>query len=375
LEEVNRAVSAQISRAWFLEGFVDESANDWRTRVVVPFRIGRQDGCDLQLFTPGISGMHAEIVESNGGLVVRDAGSKNGTFVNGERLEGERVLREGDVLELGEHEFRLIELDSDTSSFSTTLTLDMEEVRRARQALGLRREMTELIEREQFATVFQPVIALGNGHRVGFEILSRGLRDDLPIEPAALLLLAETLGLEMRLSHMFRLHGAQEARRLPPEGTLYFNLHPVELDDPQALLDSARTILALLPNREIVFEIHELALTDIEELKRLHEGLTELGVKLAFDDFGNGRSRLLELADLEPRVVKFDRKMIAGLDLATPGRRDMVGKLVSMVSELGIATLAEGVETAGEALVCCELGFELAQGYLFGRPAPAETYL
>ena len=367
--------STQISRAWYLEGFVDDSANDWRTRVVTPFRIGRQDGCDLQLFTPGISGLHAEIVKGDDGLVIRDAGSRNGTFVNGERLEGERTLREGDVLELGEHEFRLIELDSEGSSFSTTLTLDMEEVRRARQALGLRREMTELIETEQAATVFQPVVTLGCGTRVGFEILSRGLRDDLPVEPTALLLLAETLGLEMRLSHMFRLRGAHEARRLPPDATLYFNLHPVELDEPEALLDSACAILELLPDREIVLEIHELALTDVEVLQRLHRDLSELGVKLAFDDFGNGRSRLLELADLEPRVVKFDRKMIAGLDLATAGRRDMVGRLVSMVAELGIATLAEGIETVGEAQVCCDLGFELAQGYLFGRPAPVESYL
>jgi EAL domain-containing protein (putative c-di-GMP-specific phosphodiesterase class I) len=367
-------VSAKTARAWFLEGFVDDVGNDWRTRVVPPFRIGRQDGCDLQLRTPGISGVHAEIVDGPSGLMIRDAGSKNGTFVNGEQVAGDRPLREGDVLELGEHEFRLIELDYDSSSFATTLTLDMEEIRRARQALGLRREMTELIEHQQIATVFQPVVELGTGRRVGFEMLSRGLRDDLPVEPAALLLLAETLGLEVDLSHMFRHRGALEATRLPAESALFLNLHPVELENPEGLLESARMILKMLPGRELVFEIHELALTDIDVLKRFQEDLRALGVKLAFDDFGNGRSRLLELADLEPRLVKFDRKMIAGLDLASVGRRDMVARLVSMVADLGIATLAEGVETSGEADICRELGFDYAQGYLFGRPAPVETY-
>ncbi|HVS13198.1 MAG TPA: EAL domain-containing protein [Thermoanaerobaculia bacterium] len=367
-------MSAKIARAWFLEGFVDDVGNDWRTRVKPPFRIGRQDGCDLQLRTRGISGVHAEIVDGPAGLVIRDVDSKNGTFVNGERIEGERPLREGDVLEIGEHEFRLIELDYDNASFATTLTLDMEEIRRARQALGLRPEMTELIEQQQVATVFQPVVALESGRRVGFEMLSRGLRDDLPIEPAALLLLAETLGLEVDLSYMFRHRGALEAARLPAGSTLFLNLHPVELDHPESLLESARMILKMLPGRELVFEIHELALTDSEVLKQLQSDLRALGVALAFDDFGNGRSRLLELADLEPRLVKFDRKMIAGLDLATVARRDMVSRLVSMVRELGISTLAEGVETAGEAEICREVGFDYAQGYLFGRPAPVETY-
>jgi EAL domain-containing protein (putative c-di-GMP-specific phosphodiesterase class I) len=367
-------VSAKIARAWFLEGFVDDVGNDWRTRVVPPFRIGRQDGCDLQLFTPGISGVHAEILEAPSGLLLRDFASKNGTFLNGERIDGERPLQEGDVLEVGEHEFRLIELDDVNASFSTTLTLDMDEIRRARQALGLRPEMTELIEKQQIATVFQPVVSLENGRRVGFELLSRGLRDDLPIEPASLLLLAETLGLEMSLSHMFRHRGALEAQKLPADCTLFLNLHPVELEDPQGLLESARMTLKMLPGRDLVLEIHELALTDIDVLKKLHEDLRRLGVKLAFDVFGNGRSRLLELADLEPRLVKFDRKMIAGLDLASPGRREMVRRLVSMVGDLGIDTLAEGVETAGEADICRDVGFKFAQGYLFGRPAPVETY-
>ena len=66
--------------------------------------------------------------------------------------------------------------------------------------------------------------------------------------------------------------------------------------------------------------------------------------------------------------MKFDRKMISGLDKAEASRRQLVETLVGMCRQLGIVTLAEGVETAGEAKTCRAIGFELMQGFHFGRP-------
>jgi len=83
------------------------------------------------------------------------------------------------------------------------------------------------------------------------------------------------------------------------------------------------------------------------------------------------RQRLNELVEARPEYVKFDRKLIAGLDGSDSSRRQMVESLVGMCRQLNISTLAEGVETVGEADACRQAGFELMQGYFFGRPAAA----
>jgi EAL domain-containing protein (putative c-di-GMP-specific phosphodiesterase class I) len=94
---------------------------------------------------------------------------------------------------------------------------------------------------------------------------------------------------------------------------------------------------------------------------------------LAYDDFGAGQARLNELVEAKPDFLKFDRKLICGLDSANTHRLQLVESLVHMSRQLGIVTLAEGVETAAEADVCRRLGFELMQGYYFGRPAEWAT--
>jgi EAL domain-containing protein (putative c-di-GMP-specific phosphodiesterase class I) len=99
--------------------------------------------------------------------------------------------------------------------------------------------------------------------------------------------------------------------------------------------------------------------------------LKDLGMRLAYDDFGAGQSRLMELADVPPDVLKFDMRMIHGLSHASDERQNMVRSLVKIVRSLAVVPLAEGIETGDEAAICRDLGFELAQGYFFGRPTAA----
>ena len=73
--------------------------------------------------------------------------------------------------------------------------------------------------------------------------------------------------------------------------------------------------------------------------------LKRLDIKLAYDDFGVGQSRLNELAEVAPDYVKFDMSLIRGIDSATPQRQQVLAALVQMVHNLGITSLAEGVET------------------------------
>lgn len=92
-----------------------------------------------------------------------------------------------------------------------------------------------------------------------------------------------------------------------------------------------------------------------------------LGLQFAYDDFGAGQARLIELSDIPPDYLKFDRGMIEGIETATP-RQEMVSALLRVVRRLGVRVIAEGVETELVAAICQRLGCDLGQGYLFGRP-------
>ena len=109
-------------------------------------------------------------------------------------------------------------------------------------------------------------------------------------------------------------------------------------------------------------------------MRRLHKVLNELRIGLAYDDFGAGQARLMELVEVPPDVLKFDVKLIRGLSSASQQHRSMVGSLIKIVKDLNVIPLAEGVEMDTEADICRELGFELAQGYLFGRPGPVGAW-
>lgn len=124
----------------------------------------------------------------------------------------------------------------------------------------------------------------------------------------------------------------------------------------------------MVPNQALVLEIHERALTDPASLRRLRAKLSKSNIGLAFDDFGAGEARLVQLAEEPPDYLKFDITFIQDIDKAPPSKRHLLSSIVSAARDLGVKTVAEGIETEPEAEACIEIGFTHAQGYLFGRP-------
>ena len=185
-------------------------------------------------------------------------------------------------------------------------------------------------------------------------------------------LAASQLNLEAELSVMLRLAGMERGCNLPEMPTLYLNTHPAEIVQC-GLVNSLRDLRAKFPNQPITLEVHEAATTSVDMMKQLRQALDSLDMQLAYDDFGSGQSRLVELATVGPDVVKFDIKFIHEIDLAPPRQQQMVASLVRMVRELNIIPLAEGVEREEEHNVIVEMGFKLGQGYLYGRPASFTT--
>ena len=124
------------------------------------------------------------------------------------------------------------------------------------------------------------------------------------------------------------------------------------------------------PELPIILEIHEEAVTDLVAMEHIGLALKALNMGLAYDDFGAGNARLQELAAAPPDIVKFDIALIQDIDKAPPNRLEMVQRLVDMVHRMGIKALAEGVSNPAEDKACIRLGFDLLQGFHYGRPGP-----
>jgi EAL domain-containing protein (putative c-di-GMP-specific phosphodiesterase class I) len=215
---------------------------------------------------------------------------------------------------------------------------------------------------------YQPIVNLENGLRtMGYEVLGRSRLFGLQT-PAEMFSTASQLNLEAELSRVLRNCGLQVARRFAPELNLFVNTHPAELAE-DGLIASLRQIRELHPNRQITLEIHEAAVTNPQMIRDLRCALTDLDMCLAFDDFGAGQARLIELGEVSPDYLKFDMKLVQGIDRAPPSRQQVVAALVQMVNDLGTIPLAEGVEQKETHDTVCQMGFKLGQGFFYGKPA------
>ena len=149
------------------------------------------------------------------------------------------------------------------------------------------------------------------------------------------------------------------------------NVSPVQLRDPE-FLDTVTQSLArtALPAHTLTLEITEsLLLADNAATTSMLHGLRALGVKLAVDDFGTGYSSLSYLRRLPIDILKVDRSFVSILEEHNGGA--LTRAVVAISRELGLRTIAEGVEGVGQQTQLQALGCDYAQGYYYCRPVPA----
>lgn len=331
---------------------------------VSPFKIGRRSDLSMSVQCPTVSNVHAELIVEKNELAVRDLGSTNGTYVNGARINELHPLCEGDILQLASLVFRIATEERSESN----KTLPGDDCERAMALIRLDRLLSE----RAVVPFFQPIVHTETGHIAGYELLGRSKVYGLQT-PQTMFYAASQLNLEIELSRLFRSVGLEASPGLPTSNHIFMNSHPSEVNDPDGLIDSLRELRGEHPERDIILEIHECTITDPKMMLCLRQVLKELNIGLAYDDFGAGQSRLVELSEVPPDFLKFDIGMIKNIDHASSGRHRILQSLVNMARDLNITPLAEGVETPGEAAVCGELGFALCQGFYFGYPSPVGT--
>jgi EAL domain-containing protein (putative c-di-GMP-specific phosphodiesterase class I) len=358
-------------QGWYLEGWVEgESVLRRYGLDALPARIGRQPRVEIHLDRPHVSTEHAKIYARDGALWLRDLGSRNGTFVNGKRVVSDPRLECGDIVQLGCSEFELGRVQAAARSFEQTITFVGATAASAWGRLSNARALQELLCQRQVTVAFQPLVDLRKRTTAHFEILGRGNHPTLPRSPSALFAIAEDAALSLELSRLFCTEGLRSAATLPTHLGLFLNSHPKELADDDQLIKALQSARASYPDRALTLEVHEASLTDPVMMRELRARLRALDIGLAYDDFGAGQARLLEIAEAPPDYLKFDISLIQGLDTAPPARQQLVASLVEIVHQMDVFCVAEGIERAAELTVCTHLGFDFGQGYYLGEPKP-----
>lgn len=249
------------------------------------------------------------------------------------------------------------------------------------ERLILESELRKAIESDQLCAHFQPKVRLADGRPVGAEALVRWRHPERGlVPPAEFIPVAEASDLIVQLGDWMLVHVCRqlaEWRRAGlPAPNVAINLAARHFRLPH-LADRITGLLEAygLPPQALELEITESTLMETgAETAETLLALRELGVGLAIDDFGTGYSSLSYLKRLPITALKIDRSFVADM-VTDPDDRVLAATIVALGHSLGLQVLAEGVETAEQRAVLLEQGCDLAQGYLFGAPAPAGEFI
>jgi diguanylate cyclase (GGDEF)-like protein len=254
---------------------------------------------------------------------------------------------------------------------------------RAEERLRVENELREAIVDEGLSLAYQPIISLATGSTVGFEALVRWNHPRRgPMLPADFLPIAEESGLIVPLGAWVLDRACRDFAAwrcvlgpAPPQ-----NLH-VNLSRKQLMLHDLRdSVRATLEQHAVPPACLHLEVAESEIMQNpagasaALADLRGLGVKIAMDDFGTGHSSLACLQELPIDVLKIDRSFIANMERSRSFAA-LVHAVTTLVQNLGLAAVAEGIETPDQLAMLQSLDCDYGQGYLFAKPMPADAVL
>ncbi len=244
-------------------------------------------------------------------------------------------------------------------------------------ALIIEQSLRLAVEYENFDLHYQPQIELATGRLVGLEALLRWTNGDLGnVEPSIFVPILEDTGLMIRTGQWVFKRGCQQRMQwkdvLPDQCSIALNLSQRQFSDKNLLHEIRRALEEnKLPPWQLELELTEsMLMVDTSFTQSVLHGLKEMGIRLSIDDFGTGYSSLAYLKQFPLDSLKIDKQFIHNL---TTSNKDaaIATSVIQLAHNLGLQVVAEGVETAEQVELLKHLGCDIAQGYYFSRPMPA----
>ena len=251
------------------------------------------------------------------------------------------------------------------------------------EAMGrmrLDQQLRRAVDAGQFAMVYQPIVNTVTGTVVGAEALVRWNHPERGLlSPGEFISLTEESGLIVRLGEWILRTVCAQGKVWADQGLgslpLSVNLSGRQLQRPD-IVDLIRAILeeTKLPPQSLVLELTESVLMQPDSpVATSIQALATLGVQFAIDDFGTGYSSLSYLKHFPVDTLKIDRSFITDV-LTDPDDAAITSAVIALGKALGIAVVAEGVETEEQAAYLAQSGCQLIQGYFVGQPMPPEEF-
>jgi len=244
--------------------------------------------------------------------------------------------------------------------------------------LELQSDLRQAVTRREFVLHYQPLVDGATGEVHALEALlrwqhpRRGL-----VAPLDFIPLAEDTGLIVQIGAWALHQACADLARLRSQGRpdlrMAVNLSPRQFtaDGLEASVSEALRA-AGLEGSALELEITESVLMNsLERTQGILAALRVMGVRIAIDDFGTGYSSLSYLAHFPVQTVKVDRSFVRQID-SGDGTALLAGAIIAMAHSLGLAVVAEGVETHDQHAHLVQLGCELLQGFRFSKPVPIE---
>jgi diguanylate cyclase (GGDEF)-like protein len=247
----------------------------------------------------------------------------------------------------------------------------MDQKERERQ--GLKIDMRVALVERQFRLHYQPIVSTVDGKIAAYEALLRWqhpVKGNIP--PLDFIGLAEESGFIVELGAWILNEACHQASSWNSDVRVSVNLSAVQIRSPQLLpmIVKALAESRLLPHR-LELEVTETSLVEDKDAAfATLRALKALGVSISLDDFGTGYSSLAYLHEFPFDKIKIDRSFVQSCE-ARKQSAAVINAVLGLAAELGMSTVAEGVETAAQLALLSEKGCNEAQGYYLGRPKPA----
>ena len=353
-ENNQRSIATSV---WALSGLFPGDTNVSRAVVMTsPCSVGRSSECDLVLRSKKVSKRHAELITTDSAAIVKDIGSTNGTFVNGSRIHAPTPVGTRDLIQFADVELCVIR----------DFTHSIRDAQRpeVKGSGSSDHACSQTATTHRINVAFQPIVRASDRSIYGYDAL---LQPDVSAleSTSSLFDTVSGFGQELTLSRLVREEATRRTLSADRSKALFLNCDLSEHLN-QDMIRSLAQLRSAAGQRPLVLQIHEQAIIDLSQLRTFAAALRILNIQLAIIDVGVGQSRLQELAEVRPDFLKFPSELVKCLGTSDDIHFKLVRNLHQIASDIGIITIADGVDSSATTDACLDVGFHLLQGSAVG---------